>query len=290
MPLFDMLGGALSTAKNWFFDLLGPVGASASGFQDWSNAGRTAGAVVATVFNGLLLPVYAAIDAFKLLGATWDFVVKGKEFKFDSSVYKGLSQNHFDTASEKNAANDTKKQTANWPMAGGSVAAVAKQVGVVSAAPVAAVAPVAAAAKVAGVASVAPKAAVAPVAAAAKVAGVASVAPTAAVAPVAAAFNAVNGAAGSVGVAGKNGAAGQYAAGMPGAAVAPAAFATINTPVAFASPSFTIPPIPPSKVDISGRLDVRIASDGRATVDRVQSNNRNYEIDARAGGMFAAGA
>ena len=109
-------------------------------------------------------------------------------------------------------------------------------------------------------------------AAAAKAAGVAPTALT--VAPVAAAFNVVNGAAGATG---KNGAAA-------------ASFATVNTPVAFAQPSFTIPPIPPSKVDVGGRLDIRITADGKPNVERVESNNRNYDIDIRAGGMYAAGA
>jgi hypothetical protein len=39
---------------------------------------------------------------------------------------------------------------------------------------------------------------------------------------------------------------------------------------------------------MNGKLDVRITSDGRAVIDRVQSDSRAFEIDARSGGMFAA--
>jgi hypothetical protein len=45
--------------------------------------------------------------------------------------------------------------------------------------------------------------------------------------------------------------------------------------------------IPTPKVDVSGRLDVRVTSEGKAEVTRVESRNPNFNIDARAGGMFA---
>jgi hypothetical protein len=229
-PVFDWFGEKLSAIKGWFSDLLGPIGASSSGFQDWSNAGRLAGAQIATNLQSVMTAVYDTIDVFRKLGAIWDFVT-GKGYNF-TPVERPDKKDYFAIAREKNEKNDFKNlssQTANWPISGG-------------------------------------------VAAAAKAAGVAPTAPT--VAPVAAAFNVVNGAAGATG---KNGAAA-------------ASFASVNTPVAFAPPSFTIPPIPPSKVDIGGRLDIRITSDGKANVERVESNNKNYAIDTRAGGMYAAGA
>ena len=229
-PVFDWFGEKLSAIKGWFSDLLGPIGASSTGFQDWSNAGRLAGAQIATNLQSVMTAVYDTIDVFRKLGAIWDFVT-GKGYNF-TPVERPDKKDYFAIAREKNEKNDFKNlssQTANWPISGG-------------------------------------------VAAAAKAAGVAPTALT--VAPVAAAFNVVNGAAGATG---KNGAAA-------------ASFATVNTPVAFAQPSFTIPPIPPSKVDVGGRLDIRITADGKPNVERVESNNRNYDIDIRAGGMYAAGA
>jgi hypothetical protein len=223
---FSWLGDLIVGTKDWFMSLLGPVGDSAAGFQDWSNSGRTAGAVIATTLQALLVPVYLAIDAFKLLGASWDWL-NNKEFNFKSSTAEALTKNHFSEALTKNSVNDVSK-----------------------------------------------------------LAGVVPAAPMAAVAPVGTAFNAVNGAAGATGLSGVNGAAGAAGRG----AVAPASFAAVNAPVAFATPSFTIPPIPPSKVDVGGRLDIRITADGKANVERVESNNKNYAIDTRAGGMYAAGA
>jgi hypothetical protein len=45
--------------------------------------------------------------------------------------------------------------------------------------------------------------------------------------------------------------------------------------------------IPPQKVDVSGRLDVRVTSEGKPEVTRVESRNPNFNIDARSGSMFA---
>ncbi|WP_298702681.1 hypothetical protein [uncultured Variovorax sp.] len=45
--------------------------------------------------------------------------------------------------------------------------------------------------------------------------------------------------------------------------------------------------IPTPKVDVSGRLDVRVTADGKAEIARVESRNPNFNIDARSGGMFA---
>jgi hypothetical protein len=242
--VFSWLGSVIVGAKDWFMSLLGPVGDSAAGFQDWSNSGRTAGAVIATTLQALLVPVYLAIDAFKLLGASWDWL-NNKEFNFKSSTAKALTKNHFSEALNKNSINDTTK--------------------------------------LAGIAPTAPVAAVAGIAKQASVGTQPLVSPAVSNAAV---LVGATGATGATGYVGQSGIQGAAAKSVP----LQTAFATVNPPVAFATPSFTIPPIPPAKVDIGGRLDVRIASDGRATVERAQSNNRNYEIDARAGAMYAAGA
>jgi hypothetical protein len=223
-PIFDWLGDKFRELKGWFSDLLGPIGASSSGLQDWSNAGRLAGAHMATDMQKVMSSVYDTIDVFRKLGAIWDFVM-GKGYNF-TPVERPKQRDYFEEAKQKNSTNDaknTQNQTAAWPISG--VAGAAKLAGVVPAA-------------------------------------------------------------GATGLSGVNGAAGAAGRG----AVAPASFAAVNAPVAFATPSFTIPPIPPTKVDVGGRLDIRIASDGRANVERVESNNKNYAIDVRAGGMYPAGA
>lgn len=62
------------------------------------------------------------------------------------------------------------------------------------------------------------------------------------------------------------------------------------------SPQYTpftaanLPPIASQRSDVGGRLDVRILSDGRAQVDRVESNNSLFNIDVNAGQMFSLGA
>jgi hypothetical protein len=254
-PVFDWLGEKLGAAIGWFKELLGPVGASASGFQDWSNAGRTAGAFITTTLNGILTPIYLVIDALKLLGASWDWMVNNKDFEFNSTTFKALSKDHFAAAEEMNKIHTANsKATQNYESNKFASARFQANGGSPSA-------------PIAGIAGIAPAA---PMSGFASTAGIAD-------------------AAGRNGVNGENGA--NSASGAVGRAMpAPAAFASVNAPVAFATPSFTIPPIPPAKVDIGGRLDVRIASDGRATVERVESTNRNYEIDARAGAMYAAGA
>jgi hypothetical protein len=43
-----------------------------------------------------------------------------------------------------------------------------------------------------------------------------------------------------------------------------------------------------AKQDIGGRLDVRIKSDGQPVIERMQSNNANFSIDAMAGNMVGA--
>ncbi|WP_418132494.1 hypothetical protein ABL849_17300 [Variovorax sp. 375MFSha3.1] len=45
--------------------------------------------------------------------------------------------------------------------------------------------------------------------------------------------------------------------------------------------------IPTPKVDVSGRLDVRVTAEGKPEITRVESRNPNFNIDARSGGMFA---
>lgn len=40
------------------------------------------------------------------------------------------------------------------------------------------------------------------------------------------------------------------------------------------------------RVDVGGRLDVRITSDGRPQIERVESVNKTFAIDARAGSMY----
>jgi hypothetical protein len=63
-------------------------------------------------------------------------------------------------------------------------------------------------------------------------------------------------------------------------------FATALNP-AIAPRAATNIPSAAVRADVGGRLDIRIKSDGTAQVDRVESNNRNFEIGASAGGMFA---
>lgn len=50
------------------------------------------------------------------------------------------------------------------------------------------------------------------------------------------------------------------------------------------APSITIPT---PKVDVSGRLDVRVTAEGKPEITRVESRNPNFNIDARSGGMFS---
>ncbi|HYW57674.1 MAG TPA: hypothetical protein VE934_11980 [Polaromonas sp.] len=45
-----------------------------------------------------------------------------------------------------------------------------------------------------------------------------------------------------------------------------------------------------SRTQFDGKLDVRVLSDGRAQVERVESNNKNMEINARAGAMYKTGS
>ncbi|NVM87636.1 hypothetical protein FHT32_001275 [Variovorax sp. SG517] len=45
--------------------------------------------------------------------------------------------------------------------------------------------------------------------------------------------------------------------------------------------------IPTPKVDVSGRLDVRVTAEGKPEITRVESRNPNFNIDARSGGMFS---
>ena len=232
-PVFAWLGDKLSAMMGWLGELLGFTSNSATGLQDWSNAGRTAGAVVATAINGILTPVYLAIDAFKLLGATWDWLVNNKEFEFKSTTFEALSKDHFSAAEGKNAINTAQQavgMAGTAPVAG--VAAIAKQAGVASTAPVT------------GVAAIAQKVGI-------------SNNPQ---------FAPSNNAWGTAG-----------------------GFASLANP-SINTPTLNMPQIVSSKVDVGGRLDIRIASDGKANVERVESNNRNYDIDARAGGMYGAGA
>lgn len=42
----------------------------------------------------------------------------------------------------------------------------------------------------------------------------------------------------------------------------------------------------PRRVDVGGKLEIRITADGRPQVERVQSNNPAFTIDAQAGGMY----
>lgn len=202
-PIFSWMGEKLGALMGWLGELTGFTSKSATGMQDWSNAGRTAGAVVAIAINGILTPVYLAIDAFKLLGASWDWL-NNKEFNFKSTTFEALSKDHFSEAAGKNASN------------------AALNVGIVGAA---------------------------------GMAGVSGV--------------------GFKGAAGTNGA--------PGVA------SVMGSP-SIATPTLNVPQIVSSKVDVGGRLDIRIASDGKASVERVESNNRNYDIDARSGGMFGYGS
>lgn len=232
-PVFAWLGDKLGAMMGWLGELLGFTSNSATGLQDWSNVGRTAGAVVATAINGILTPVYLAIDAFKLLGATWDWLVNNKEFEFKSTTFEALSKDHFSAAEGKNAINTAQQavgMAGTAPVAG--VAAIAKQAGVASTAPVT------------GVAAIAQKV------------GISNN-------PQFAPSNNEWGTAGG--------------------------FASLANP-SINTPTLNMPQIVSSKVDVGGRLDIRIASDGKANVERVESNNRNYDIDARAGGMYGAGA
>jgi hypothetical protein len=60
-----------------------------------------------------------------------------------------------------------------------------------------------------------------------------------------------------------------------------------DQPQTAALPSGTIST---SRADVGGKLDIRVTSDGQARVERVESNNPNFDIDARAGSMYAIGA
>jgi hypothetical protein len=202
-PVFSWMGDRLGALMGWLGELTGFTSTSTTGLQDWSNAGRTAGAVVANAINGILLPVYLAIDAFKLLGASWDWF-NNKEFSFKSTTFDALSKDHFANTDSQNAINTAQQA-----------------VGVVS-------------------------------------------------------------------KAGANGATGLTGTAVPVTGNATNIAALANP--AISTPTLNVPQIVSSKVDIGGRLDIRIASDGKPNIERVESNNRNFDIDARAGGMYAAGA
>lgn len=247
-PVFAWLGDKLGAMMGWLGELLGFTSNSATGLQDWSNAGRTAGAVVATAINGILTPVYLVIDAFKLLGASWDWF-NNKEFNFKSTTFEALSKDHFSDATDRNAS----AAALNVGAAGASGAAGVNGVGFKGVAGTAPVAGVAAIAKQAGVASTAPVTGVAAIAQKVGISNNPQFAPS-------------NNAWGTAG-----------------------GFASLANP-SINTPTLNMPQIVSSKVDVGGRLDIRIASDGKANVERVESNNRNYDIDARAGGMYGAGA
>lgn len=47
-------------------------------------------------------------------------------------------------------------------------------------------------------------------------------------------------------------------------------------------------PLATQRTEVGGKLDVRILADGQPRVERVESDNRNFQIDARSGMMFGA--
>ena len=47
------------------------------------------------------------------------------------------------------------------------------------------------------------------------------------------------------------------------------------------------PSIISQRTDVGGKLDIRIMADGQVRTERLESNNRNFQIDARNGSMFA---
>jgi hypothetical protein len=165
--MFKLLVQEIGAAISWFADLFHITGGGVNSFQDWSNAGRLAGEVIGGVFKALLSPIFAVIDALKLVSATWDFI-HGKDFTFNSTLAKAWGH----TSGE-----DVKT--------------------------------------------------------------------------------------GSLGT---------------------------STPIN--TPSLGMPQIVSSRTEVGGKLDIRISSDGKPSVERLESNNRNFDIDARAGqmGMYGTGA
>lgn len=81
-PTWDAIKSAVSPVFDWFKSFFGD---SSTGMQDWSAAGVSAGSAIIETLKALMLPLTLAIDAFRLLGAAWDFVT-GKEVKFKSAT------------------------------------------------------------------------------------------------------------------------------------------------------------------------------------------------------------
>lgn len=73
------------------------------------------------------------------------------------------------------------------------------------------------------------------------------------------------------------------AAGVAGAAAG--AQAPASSPSLLAQ--LPAPSLAQQRTDVGGRLDIRVMSDGQVRTERVESNTRGFEIDARSGQMFA---